>query len=115
MVNLYTRFVAWYESKPWWTRALCFVPLVLLVAAYAVNNILGLYSKTSPTRINPATPSFDRTNAAMDQQLQALKQELLQKLETVRQVGMRSVERRTAIENASTMDELDKLKEKYKL
>lgn len=116
MENIYTKWMTWYLSKPWWMKALLFVVPLLLVVLYAVK-LFGLPFKTTE-RVKPADPidpPFGQANETIDKQLEELKKELLSKLETVRQVGVRATERREAIKGASTMAELDALKVKYGL
>jgi hypothetical protein len=117
MKTTYDKILNWYKKKPWWGKVLFVGVLVLPALLYVVNVFFSLIPtrKLPPPIIDAATPPFGRVNESIDEQIEAHKQELISKFDTVRQVGVRATERRQAIQNAATMEELDDLKKRFGL
>ena len=116
MENIYNKVLGWYRSKPWWVKILAFIVLALIALLYVVKLFLP-----SPTSVVPVattgtvTPLFENLDNALDTSIEDAKKELLAKSETIRQTGIVATKRKELIQNATTMDELDALKAKYKL
>jgi hypothetical protein len=117
METTYDRILNWYKKQPWWGKVLFFgvlaVPFLIGIAQGIV--LLIPKKKLTPLTKPSNSPPFGKVNEALDTRIETLKKELLVKLETVRQTGIRASERRDAIKTASTMAELDALKKKYGL
>jgi len=117
MQATYNKLLDWYKKQPWWGKVLffgVFILLAVLLIAYNFSSLLTGTGFVSPKKIS-MSPPFGKINESIDVQIEDAKKALLEKLETVRQVGVRSKERQKSIQKASTMAELDKLKEKYGL
>jgi hypothetical protein len=117
MQATYNKLLDWYKKQPWWGKVLFFGVFILLGVLFIAFNFSSLFAGTgfvSPKKIS-TSPPFGKINESLDVQIENAKKVLLTRLETVRQVGVRSMERQKAIQKATTMEELDKLKEKYGL
>lgn len=117
MKTIYDKVLNWYRKQPWWGKVLFFGVLAIPFLVGIVQGITLLIpkSKLAPLTKPSNSPPFGKVNEALDTRIEDLKKELLAKLETVRQTGIRAGERREAIKSATTMDELDALKKKYGL
>lgn len=117
MNTTYDKVLNWYKGQPWWGKVLFFGVLLVPVLIFLVSNFSSLVLGTGfiPPKKISISPPFGKANEAIDVRIEELKQELTNKLETVRQTGVRALERRDAISKATTMAELDELKKRYGL
>jgi hypothetical protein len=117
METTYDKVLSWYNKQPWWGKILFFgvliLPLLIGIARYAT--LLIPEKKLVPFTKPSNSPPFGKVNEALDTRLEDLKKELISKLETVRQTGIRAGERRETIKAATTMAELDEIKKRYGL
>jgi hypothetical protein len=117
METTYDRILNWYKKQPWWGKVLFFgvlaVPFLIGIAQGIV--LLIPKKKLTPLTKPSNSPPFGKVNEALDTRIEELKKELIAKLDTVRQVGIRAGERRETIKSATTMAELDEIKKRYGL
>lgn len=117
METTYDKILNWYKKQPWWGKVLFFGVLAIPFLIGIVQGIMLLIPKGKfiPLTKPSNSPPFGKVNEALDTRIEDLKKELLAKLETVRQTGIRAGERREAIKAATTMAELDEIKKRYGL
>jgi len=117
METTYDKILNWYKKQPWWGKVLFFGVLILPLLLGVVSFITSLVPerKLVPPAKTSNSPPFGKVNEALDTRIEDLKKELISKLDTVRQVGIRAGERREAIKAAKTMSELDEIKKRYGL
>jgi hypothetical protein len=117
METTYDRILNWYKKQPWWGKVLFFGVLAVPFLIGIAQGIALLIPKKKLTPLTKPSnsPPFGKVNEALDTRIEDIKRELIKKLETVRQVGVRATECRQAIQKASTMAELDELKKRFGL
>lgn len=117
METTYDKILSWYKKQFWWGKVLFFGVLAIPFLIGVVQGVTLLIPKRklAPLTKSSNSPPFGKVNEALDTRIEDIKRELISKLETVRQVGVRATERRQAIQKATTMAELDELKKRFGL
>lgn len=117
METTYDRILNWYKKQPWWGKVLFFGVLILPLFLGVVSFVTSLVPerKIIPPAKTSNSPPFGKVNEALDTRIEDLKKELIAKVDTVRQVGIRAEERRQSIQSAKTMAELDEIKKRFGL
>lgn len=115
METTYDKVLSWYKKQPWWGKILFFGVLILPALLIALKYAMLTPKLLEPIKKISVSPPFGRVNEVLDTRIESAKRELIGKLETVRQVGVRATERRQAIQKATTMAELDELKKRFGL
>jgi hypothetical protein len=117
METTYDKVLSWYKKQPWWGKVLFFGVLAIPFLIGVAQGIILLIPKKKLTPLTKPSnsPPFGKVNEALDTRIEDLKKELIVKLDTVRQVGIRAEERRQSIQSAKTMAELDEIKKRYNI
>ena len=126
MLGIFQRAWAWYKKLPWYWQAVAWVVFVLLIVVIAMAILSPSLDKQMLNWFKEADALH---NDQVDDNLEELKDEeksiekdikekklaLSKQVNQANDIDKETLERREAISNATTMEELDALQEKFGL
>lgn len=124
MRKLYQRVKNWYLGLPWYWKVLGAVVLVLIVALAIVNFIFGGHKdffdwakmrKKQNELVDTAVGGYEDQNRVLEKLIKDKKREIAVKINTASNIDAKTLEKRKKLEEATTMEELDKLQEELGL
>lgn len=116
----YTRLTRWYLSRPWYIRILCIGLVILIVALFLLRFIArGTPEEYKPDVVTdiPLDPStvLDDNEETNAERTLGLKKQLLEQMKDREKDKDKYAQQASEITDATTMEELHALRDKFNL
>ena len=126
MKKIWNHTKSWYLGLPWWGKALGWVAfigvlilLVLLIfmppAVKPILKMLGEVDDLKDGQHNENMENLQDEGKEIEKAIKEKKKEIAKKVNQAGEIDKETLERRAAISNATTMEELEELQERFGL